>query len=410
MHKDTYCVLPFNHLSIDPVGQVRPCCNYNQHHKAFPKDQWQFLNVQDGHSIAELLNGKAHTELRKDITENKKHTFCDRCWVVEQGGGHSYRQDWNNAFIDSQNREFLDTVNVEYLEMTLGNKCNIQCRMCNPWSSSLWLEDIKKNPELNYWNAEVDNLNFEWYNTPEFDKLLDEIIPTIKHLNMLGGEPLFNQKYYEILQRIVDSGRSHEVSLQFNTNLLALQDKNFDLWKNFKTVSANISCDGVEKVNEYVRYPGKWDKFLRNLDKIINWQRELGGNDKLILQIHSTMSSLTWLNFGQLLDWCQTLPIVYKFPFVIQVNQPSYMDCIHMPYEIKQKGYNDIMQSIKGKNDWQVTNIKSLADYVISTERDIDQWETMIVETNKLDKVRNSNIFDYVPEFRDYWQNVEISS
>jgi MoaA/NifB/PqqE/SkfB family radical SAM enzyme len=353
------------------------------------------------------MNGLAHQNLRKDISENKRHTFCNRCWVVEDGGGHSYRQNWNDMFFghDHDSSSFTDEVKVEYLEMTLGNKCNIQCRMCNPWSSNMWADDVVKHPELNHWEAVTKGIDFEWYDSPEFDKLLDDIIPTVKHINMLGGEPLFNTKYYEILQRIIDSGRASEVSVQFNTNLLALQDKNFDLWKEFKWINANISCDGVEGVNEYVRYPGKWSKFIRNLDKVIQWQRELGGHHRLRLQIHSTMSSLTWLDLGNLFNWCQTLPLQHELPFLIQVNQPSYMDCIHMPNEIKQLGYDRAKKSIEGITDWQTQNIISLLDHVMNTERDLEKWNQMIVQTNRLDRVRNSSILNYIPEYKEFWND-----
>ena len=404
MNNKSYCVLAYNHLSIDPTGQVRPCCNYNYHHAEYPSQDWRFGNVTSGKTISELVSSPAHNSLRDDIETNRRHKFCDRCWVVEDGGGHSYRNDWNQRFGITDNT-IKHEVKIEYLELTLGNKCNIQCRMCNPWSSNLWAEDIKKHPELNYWESDVDHVNFEYYNTPEFDAIFNEIIPTIKHINLLGGEPLFNSKYYEILQKVIDSGRAHEVSIQFNTNLLALQDKSFDLWKEFKYVNANISCDGVGVVNEYVRYPGKWSKFIRNLEKITDWQTQLGGPDKLFLQIHATMSSLTWLNLGELFKWCHTLPHALKTPFLIQVNQPSYMDCIHMPEPIKQLGYERICESLAGLEPWESKNIFSLVDHVINTTGDPAKWETMIIETNKLDRVRSSNIIDIIPEYKDFWTN-----
>ena len=30
------------------------------------------------------------------------------------------------------------------------------------------------------------------------------------------------------------------------------------LWENFRHVSVGVSIDGVEKVNDYIRYPSKW--------------------------------------------------------------------------------------------------------------------------------------------------------
>jgi radical SAM protein with 4Fe4S-binding SPASM domain len=407
MQHQTYCILAFNHLSIDPIGDVRPCCNYNFHHKEFPGDDWKFYNIQSGKSVNEMLSSKAHNSLRNDINNNVKHKFCDRCWVVEENNGKSYRNNWNDSFKVNEST-LKKKIEIEYLELTLGNKCNIQCRMCNPWSSDLWADDIKNNPEINYWKTNVDNLNFEYYNTPEFDKLLEEILPSLKHINFLGGEPLFNNKYYQILDRLIQSGRSKDISIQFNTNLLALQDKNLDLWKNFKSVRGNISCDGIESVNEYVRYPGKWNKFTRNLDKIIAWQKELGGYEKLALQIHSTMSSLTWLNLGDLFNWCQMLPLNYKVPFLIQVTQPDYLDCIHMPDEIKKIGYNRALRSLENLENWQQANIRSLLDHVMKTPRDNNKWNIMIKETNKLDKVRNSSIIKIIPEFENYWNEKSI--
>ena len=223
---------------------------------------------------------------------------------------------------------------------------------------------------------------------------------------MLGGEPLFNAKYYEILERIIASGRANEITLQFNTNLLALQSKNLDLWKHFKQVTANISADGVAQVNEYVRYPGKWSKFLRNLNTINEWQQQLGVQDdqqKLVLQIHSTMSSLTWLNLGDLFQWTQTLPWFFKFPFLIQVNQPSYLDCIHMPEEIKKLGYDRAIAGLNGIDSWETKNIHSLLNHVMNTSGDPDQWQQMIQQSQTLDKVRKQNILDIIPEFANHW-------
>lgn len=403
MDSKSYCVLPYNHLSIDPVGQVRPCCNYNFFGKDFPRDEWPFRSILDTDNIDVLMGAKPHSVLRDDIENNQLHKFCNRCWVQEDNGGRSYRQDWNDRFIKDQ---FQTQVKIEYLEMTLGNKCNIACRMCNPWASSLWETAVQEHPEIDIWGGSFDNINFEWYNHPNFDRILEQVLPTLKHINMLGGEPLFNAKYYEILERIIASGRANEITLQFNTNLLALQSKNLDLWKHFKQVTANISADGVARVNEYVRYPGKWSKFLRNLNTINEWQQILGVQDdqqKLVLQIHSTMSSLTWLNLGDLFQWTQTLPWFFKFPFLIQVNQPSYLDCIHMPEEIKQLGYDRAIAGLNGVDSWETKNIHSLLNHVMNTSGDPDQWQQMIQQSQTLDKVRKQNILDIIPEFANHW-------
>ena len=60
MDKQTYCVLPYNHLSIDPQGQVRPCCNYNFHKQSFKDTGWKFKSIWDSDNLNELLQGEPH--------------------------------------------------------------------------------------------------------------------------------------------------------------------------------------------------------------------------------------------------------------------------------------------------------------------------------------------------------------
>jgi len=313
-------------------------------------------------------------------------------------------------------------IKIEYVEMTLGNKCNIQCRMCNPWSSNMWQEDIAYHPQLDYWRTDYDNLTFDWYNSDRFEKILTDILPTVKHINFLGGEPLFNEKYYEIIERIMQSGRAEEISIQFNTNGLAIQDKSKESWNKLKNVGFNLSCDGIGTVNEYVRWPGKWSKWERNMNKISNWSKELGkgidpntGKRKWTMQLHSTMSSLTWLNFPDLLRYTAKLEWhAGMFPYAIQVTQPEYMDPIHMPDEIKEKGYKAITQTIAelqpGAEDHDVSakNIEGLMNHIMNTPRNESRWEQMIFESNKLDRIRNSCILDIVPEFKDYWHDANV--
>ena len=403
MEHQSYCVLAYNHLSIDPQGQVRPCCNYNFHKPSFKDTGWKFKSIWNSDNLNDLLSGQPHVELRKDIETNHKHSFCDRCWVSEDNGGESYRNMWNNIFPDSAKE-----IKIEYVEFTLGNKCNIQCRMCNPWSSSMWADDIYKNPQLDFWETapHLNKSKFEWYDTPQFDKIFAEILPTLKHVNMLGGEPLFNPKYYEILQHIIDSGRAKDITVQFNSNMLAIQDKVFDLWKHFKLIHINMSCDGVQGVNEYVRWPGKWKKWERNLNRVFDLQKQMG-EDKLRLQVHSTMSSLTWLDLGNLYQYTAQLPISYTLPFLIQVTQPSMMDAIHLPQPLKEKGYKLAVESIKNTSaeSWEIKNNKSLLDHVMNTERNEEKWEMFINETNKLDKVRKQSILSFIPEYAEYWHD-----
>ena len=410
---DSYCVLPFNHLSIDPVGQIRPCCNFDIHSEEFRHSDKKLDRFQDGKPV---LDGAWHKDLRETILRGERHELCRRCWVQEDNGGTSYRQNYNQMFLFDEHRPPPTDVAIEYIEMTLGNKCNIQCRMCNPWSSSMWLDDILKNPELDYWQAPYKQLQTaKWYEHERFDEVFESVLPTVKHINFLGGEPLFNEKYYEVMDRVIASGRAHEISIQFNTNGLAIQNKSRDVWAQLKKVGFNLSCDGVGRVNEYVRWPGKWSKWERNMAKLQKWRTELdSGNGEMwhkwTFQLHGTLSTLTWLDIGNLILYTDNFKDHAGLgPFVIQVNQPTYMDAVHLPDEIKELGAKRIADAIKQvrtnkQPDWDnLNNIESLVKHVMNTPRNQYQWQDFINETNKLDRVRGENILEVIPEYEPYW-------
>ena len=173
MNPDTYCVLPFNHLSIDPIGQVRPCCNYDIHSKTFKESGVPMDKIQD---VDNPMDNLWHKQLREDIKDGKRHSLCNRCWTVEDNGGYSYRQNFNDLFMKPEHEMYMGytepptEIKIEYVEMTLGNKCNIQCRMCNPWSSSMWEEEVVHQPQLDFWRTNYDNLTFDWYDSDRFEE------------------------------------------------------------------------------------------------------------------------------------------------------------------------------------------------------------------------------------------------
>ena len=74
-----------------------------------------------------------------------------------------------------------------------------------------------------------------------------------------------------------------------------------------------------------------------------------------------------------------------------------------MPTEIKQLGYDLAIEGLGDIDDWQTVNIRSLLDYVMNTPDDPVEWQKMIVATNNLDRVRNSNILDIIPQYEKYW-------
>ena len=59
-------------------------------------------------------------------------------------------------------------------------------------------------------------------------KLWDELEPyfgVVEEIYFAGGEPLLMEEHYRILNRLVDDGRTEEVTLKYNTNFSTMAYK-----------------------------------------------------------------------------------------------------------------------------------------------------------------------------------------
>ena len=75
---------------------------------------------------------------------------------------------------------------------------------------------------------------------PLSEKNIDDIIalaPSLKLIRVSGGEPLYTQKHFELLEKLQPYAKN--IQIEYNSNFHALNYKHYntlDLWKNFKKV------------------------------------------------------------------------------------------------------------------------------------------------------------------------------
>ena len=74
---DTFCILPWLHMYVNPDGSVLPCC----------VGEWDkpLGNVRQ-HTIKEILNDKPYKQMRKNMLEGKRCVECQACYNIEDGG------------------------------------------------------------------------------------------------------------------------------------------------------------------------------------------------------------------------------------------------------------------------------------------------------------------------------------
>ena len=441
--KDVYCPIPWMFQAVRNNGDVRICCQAN-----VTKNQG-VVRKEDGSSynagkddMDEARNAELMKIVRKNMLEGKWSTECGRCKKEEDAGLRSrrqYEQEWGFKLEDAIRITEQDgTIKTNdtplvYYDLRFGNLCNLKCRMCGPTDSHSWYEDwlelhggegfqdthgyvkLKKNSK-----GRLSTNDYEWHNSESFWKNIEKNIPNMEHVYMAGGEPLMIERHYDFLQKCVELGRADKMILEYNTNMTNLQPRVLKLWEKFKIVRIGASIDGMGEVIEYQRHPARWKTILKNLQTIDG----LGKNVQAWLAC--TVTTLNVFHMPDFMKWkikesgFKKINSGKKLPILtIHVaHSPSHACIKSLPLEMKQL----VREKYDKFKDWLIQEnldpkieqaalkiINSIVDFMMSEDTS-SKWGWFKEYTRQLDKLRNQNIIDVVPEYEPYFtgRNLQI--
>lgn len=57
------------------------------------------------------------------------------------------------------------------------------------------------------------------------------------------------------------------MKIEYNSNITYIPNKALDIWQHFEKICIGVSLDGINKINNYIRYPSKWEKAFNSLRK-----------------------------------------------------------------------------------------------------------------------------------------------
>ena len=255
----TFCILPFIHVNSSVTGRVRPCCNTQKYFSFTDRDK----------SLVEAFHSDEMNKLREELNSGLKPKICDVCWKNESNGIHSQRERNNRKFED-----YTET-SLQFLDIKFDNKCNLQCRMCDPYSSDrIWktLNEVDEVPNhLKHITLTEEEYN-KRDNSEKRKEYVLESLPNIKFLKCTGGEPFVSNHFIEVLNKAVESGESKHITLSITTNGTKFTSKITQLFEHFEGVDINISVDGCFETYNYIRYPFTWDKWY---DRVVDFLTDM---------------------------------------------------------------------------------------------------------------------------------------
>ena len=194
-------------------------------------------------SYDELQSSNWLREIRDEMARDTWPIECQRCKTTEQESTTSIR-------LDSINRDrAFKSLRKDYLIVggVLDNVCNSACLTCNEELSTK-IGGLKSKKYIKINNSD------RFWSLP-----LDRIV----HLDINGGEPSYSKNYKHILANLPKNIKS----VRLNTNCSTVLEELWDVCRRGVHVTVTVSLDGIGPVHDMVRWPIKWDKFYKNLQR-----------------------------------------------------------------------------------------------------------------------------------------------
>jgi hypothetical protein len=386
---NNFCLYAWEGIYINPKGQYSSCCDMTP--------------VGKFNSIQDFANSKQMKIIRKELLNNEQPKVCERCWRKENVGLPSSRTNINSSELNRKHQTHTteETNTIVLWDIRDSNLCNMACRMCGTFCSSMWNQEVKKNPELQQFNPVVSDKSVLKVGELKQQDIIDTFRKNIKDVKLVywaGGEPLINDTHWVILQMLLDNNRSN-VQLRYNTNMLKLDYKGrdaIDEWKKFTGhVGVTVSMDCIGPRAEYARHGTKWNVLENNIDRLLENFR-----DKTHVSI--TTSIYTIDNLAQTLEWCKRKGID-KVIYSNVLYTPEHLCIDLLPTEVKQK-YVEQLKPYNNQDDGYNQVIHMLTRKVDRHKQ--SQLRAEFVDfTSKVDSSRNQDIGSSCPELLHYMES-----
>lgn len=399
---DHFCHLPFTYIYPEHNGSWKPCCKSDVYpEKKIPFEEWWYDDADLNELRDALLNEEPTPVLEK---------YCYPCRVPESKGITSHRQNTLKHFP----KDMLDKIVSSYLKTGaivesdriytvkvrgFGNTCNLKCYMCFPGNSTQRVNELLKMPEENsdifftdkrgYWHLEQikqgrKDVSLE---VEQIYGTIDAVADYIGIITFSGGEPLLIEEYYNLMDKLIESGHAKYITIVLNTNLtvLGLKDKDIrDYFKEFKHIAINASIDDIFDRDDWIRYPSKFEEVVKNY-------YELKKCKNVLISVNVTWSILNIANAENILNYFQENDIDFN----------NNLNFVNSPVVLHPKNYPFKDELIDKYSKSSNKSIRELAQ-MLTLDFNQEEFDQAISYIKTLDTVRSIKSYDIFTELGEF--------
>lgn len=378
------CIAPFTQVTYSPMGSASPC-------PYLGGTAWYFKDK----SFGEIWNSDEYNALRTAFVNDQQHPTCGRCWREESLGKQSARKltmlqcKYKDNIINFINEDYKS--GPRQINLRVGNLCNLRCRTCYSTSSVTWAvegrhHEAKYNLPPTYYTRHPDVFEFS-------EQQIDEIFEwsgNLRRIEFYGGEPLLDKPTLRLLELLIESGRSKNIVLYYNTNAITMPTKrHVELWKHFASLEFNLSLDGINEHFTYIRHPAKWSDALEVIDYLKN---DLGKlcNVPIGVSVICSVSTLNVYYLPEMLAEFKSLGLDY---FLNLISGPPYYNVKNLLDGVKQ----EIVRRLEDMEISDDIHVKSIINLLKMDAA--DEWESFKFWTRASDEYREEKFADTFPEY-----------
>jgi len=405
----------------------QPFMNTVMNHDLIPKaccvlKQWPGNEIRETGktSIMEVHNSDFMKDFRKEFLNGGGPISDKLCMVCKEQEKHSSTESHRLTYLDKFDEEhgeyrehlealeeYIDTDQSDSMYLTFeynapNNFCNLKCNMCSPMNSSTY---AKENKAIGVSNGALRDET--WINLEDDMSRYEDVLKNLIELKLVGGETLALPQNYAMMDKAIEMGVSKQMRLVMTTNatLTPKMGKHgdvFDYVPYFKDCQMNISIEFWGEKNNYLRFPSKWEKIMKNVKKFAKMPRTR-------ILFATCVSSLT---IGYLHEVAIAVDaLIEKEPHIynsfatgsLVIGGTNLYTVTAIPEGIREE-YLETIYSRAPRN--HAPTFLKLANYLTEMPFDQDLHNRMMIDVAKRDKFRGTVLTDLFPEWKPYYEKL----
>ena len=434
----SFCLAKWYQVTIHLQNGQTHSCHHPWTHK---------VDVRDLISNPSALHNTPHKKIQRyKMLKGERPAECDYCWKIEDSSAENISdrtfksaENWAMPnFEEAKTMPWDYDFMPRYVEVSFSHACNFKCVYCFPHISSSIMNEFQKfghyqvSPEYSLQNLEVSGhypIAHDTHNpyVEAFWRWWPELIKTLEHFRITGGEPLINPNTFRFLDYIKLQPQP-KLNFAINSNL-GIPDAQFDRFlssmkviienKSIRSFEFYTSVDTHGEQAEYIRDGLNYVSYMKNIRKFLD---TLPAETKIIFMC--TFNALSVPTFRKFLEDLVQLKKDYKTPWgdprvvlnLPYLRNPDYLSLAILPKEHLQSLESDFAYIIeytaeKLNDKWlfmdrEISEMQRVINWFKSLKDDAHQrhlrkrFYSFVVEH---DKRRGKDFTKVFPSLKDFY-------